>query len=379
MKLAGKITTGLQPMLVFRWLSIIFAFVSSMALSADASDIQPYFNGYSSDGGTIRADNCGINYDKKGWLNRPFEDGLRSEVGVTYEAKKPLTATLLFRFSDERHGKFEILPEAIRLYIHPAEKLVKPSSVKRKPLRPEDKRCDILQLGEWITLTFPIQPEQAEQVALVFPSGAVSKRDPINVRPFRFERIAHSMSGGVSPTRSAITVPVLPPVGPPFASFESASAMARDVKGSWIVDGRATEELISKIPRPANAEKLAQWFGLASGYTALFTYEFDGSLAKVSAFRGAKVVEFERVSDQDSETIYTQIGVTDSKPQTLSVSMLKDGNIRIAPSSSPEMSYLRWKPGHLKTEGTTPDDVMAIARIWLESVQRIVKLLATPP
>jgi hypothetical protein len=369
----------LRPKVVITWILISFAFAPLIAFSANASGVQPYFNGYSADGGPIRADNCGVNHDKKGWLGRHFEDGVRSEIGIAYEAKQPLTATLLFRYSDEKYGKFEILPEAIRLYIHPGDKVVKPSSIERKPLNPEDKHCDILQLGEWITLTFPVQQEQAEQVALVFPSGTVSKRDPINVRPFRFERIDHSVSGVASPTKSAISVPVLPPVGPRFASFESASAMASDVKGSWILDTSATEELISKIPRPANAEKLAQWFGLASGYMALFIYEFDGNFAKASAFRGTKVLEFERVSDQDTETSYAQINTTDSKPQTLSVSVLKDGNIRIVPSASPEISYLRWKPGHLKTETANPDDVMAIAQIWLESVQRIVKTLNTPP
>ncbi len=353
-------------------------FTPSTAFSQTNPTIQPYFNAYSSDGSPIRENYCGVNYEKKGWLARDFEGGVRGEVGTTYEARKPLTVTLLFRFSDEKYGKFEILPEEIKLYVYPSDKVVKSSLIERKPFNPSESHCDILQQGEWITLKFPVQPEQAEQVALIFPRGTVSKGDPINVRPFRFERIDYSPDGTPSPSRPPVSTPELPPVSPRFGSFESATAMPSNVKGAWIVDAKATEELVSKVPRSPHADKLAQWFGLASGYMALFTYEFEGNIAKASAYRGNKVLEFERLTNQDNETTYALIDATNAKAQTLSVSMLKNGNIRIVPSGSPEMSYLRWKPGQLKTETATPEDVMAASRIWLTSVQAIVGTLNTP-
>jgi hypothetical protein len=349
------------------------------ALSQAKPASQPYFNGYSTDGAPVRANSCGVNYEKKGWMVRDLGGGVRGEVGTIYEARKPLTVTLLFRFSDEQYGKFEIFPEEIRLYVHPSEKLVKPSSIERRPISPTDIRCDYLQRGEWITLKFPVQPEQAEQVALVFPRGSVSKGDPIDARPFRFERIDFSPEGTPSPSRPPVSAPVLPPVSPRFGSFESATAMPGNVKGAWIIDAKATEELITNIPRPAHADKLIQWFGLASGYMVLYTYEFDGNKAKASVYRGGKVLEFERVSNQDSETTYALIDAANSKTQNLSVSMLKNGNIRIVPSYGPEMAYLRWKPGQLKTETATADDVMAATRTWLTSVQAIVETLNPPP
>lgn len=301
-------------------------------------------------------------------------------MGITYEARKPLTVTLLFlRFSDEKYGKLEIFPEEIKLYIFPGDRVVNPSSIERKPFNPDGKHCAFLQQGELITLKFPVQPEQVEQVALIFPSGTVSKGDPINVAPFRFDRITYSPDGTPSASRPPVSLPVLPPVSPRFGYFESAIPMPSNVKGAWIVDAKATEDLVAKIPSPPHADKLAEWFGLASGWMALFTYEFEGNKAKASAYRGNKVFEYERISNQDRETTYALIGATNSKTPTLSVSMLKHGNIRIVPSDNPGMAYLRWKPGQLKSETTTPDDLMAASRVWLISVQAIVNTLKTPP
>lgn len=356
-----------------------------IALSETASLNQPYFKAVPADGAPIRENYCGVNFDKTGWLARDFEGGVRGEVGVSYEAKKPLSVTLLFRFSNEEYGKLEILPEEIRLYISPGDKIVRPTSIERRPFNPNVSRCEILRQGEWITLKFPIQSDQAEQAALIFPRGTVSKGDPINIRPFRFERIDYLPDGAPSPARSPISPPALPPVSPRFGFFESPSAMPVNIKGSWIIDAKATEELMVKIPRPPHADKLAQWFGLASGYMALYTYEFDGNMAKASAFRGDKVLEFERTYDQDTETTYTLKGATGPMSQTLSVSMLTSGNIRISPSENTEMSYLRWKPGQLKTESVTLDGVMSASKTWLKSVQAIVDTLkelpipSTPP
>lgn len=351
---------------------------SSTALPEITPTNQPYFKSVPTDGSPIREEYCGVNYEKTGWLARNLDGGIRGEVGISYQAQKPLTVTVLFRYSDETDEKFEVLPEEIRLYIYPSDKLAKPSSIERKPFNPSVSRCDILQHGEWITLKFPVQPEQAEQVALIFPKGTVSKGDPINIRPIRFERIDYSPDGTPNPSRSPINPPALPPVSPRFGFFESPSAMPVNVKGSWIIDAKATEELMAKIPRPPHADKLAQWFGLASGYMALYTYEFDGNMAKASAFRGDKGLEFERVSDQDTETTYTLKGATDSKPQTLSVSILKSGNIRIFLSEYPEMSYFRWKPGQLKAESVTLDDVMSASKTWAKSLQAIIENLKEP-
>lgn len=350
----------------------------SIAVSETTPSTLPYFSAISADGSPIRKNSCGINYEKTGWLARDFEGGVRGEIGIAYDVKKSINVTVLFRYSDEEHGKFEIRPEEIRLYIYPDDKVIKPNSVERKPFNPSVSRCNYLQIGEWITLKFPIQTEQVEQVAVIFPSGTVSKRDPINVRPFRFERIGISPDGTQRLLRTPISVPVLPPVSPRFGSFETAAPMPSGVKGTWIIDAKATENLVEKLPRPQHADKLAQWFGLTAGYMPLFAYEFDGDAAKLSAFRGDWTLEFDRISNQETETVYAMKGTVGSKHQTMSVSMLKNGNIRIVPPDLPVMSYLRWKPGQLPKESASHDDFMAAARIWLTSVQAIIQTLKEP-
>lgn len=151
------------------------------------------------------------------------------------------------------------------------------------------------------------------------------------------------------------------------------------LNGAWIVDAKATEDFVVGAPLPPNADKLAQWFGLASGYMALFTYEFEGDVVTASAYRGNRVLEYQRISEQGSETKYVLKETSGSKARTLTVSILNNGNIRIIPSEAPEMGYLLWKRGQLKTEKVTPEEVMAAANVWIASVQTIVKALNRPP
>lgn len=351
---------------------------TSIAWSESAPVSQVYFKALSTDGSPIRADYCGINYERNGWISRNLEDGVTSEVGITYETKKSLTATLLFRYSDEKYGKFEIRPEEIKLHVVPGDKLLKPSAIERKPFDPTEKGCDIFQYGEWITLKFPIPPEKAEQVALLFPSGTVVKIDTVDIRPFRFEQLDSSPTVTSKPIRPPVSLPDLPPLRDAMFSKEMATAMPSKVRGTWVVDAKATEDFFLKSPLPRKADKLAQWLGLASGYMALFTYEFDGNHARARAYRADKVLEFERISDQDTETTYALKGDAAGKQQTLSVSMLKNGSLRIFPSQSLESGYLIWKPGQLNADTVATDDFMAATRTWLESVQRIVDKLNNP-
>ncbi len=350
--------------------------LTAFAQSQPAS--QFYYQGHPVDGSPIRANSCGINFGKRGWITRDLEGGARGEVGITDEAENSLSVTLLFRFSQQPHANFEIIPEEIKLYAHPSGRLVKPSSIERKPFASSNSTCDILQQGEWLTLKFPVQAVQSEQIALLFPKGSIANEAPLDVRPFRFERMDLSSNGTPTPSRPPINAPSVPPLSPRFGAFESASAMPMHVKGTWILDAKATEELITRGPRPVNAQKLAQWFALAGGYAALYTYEFEGNTAKVSAYRGNQALQFERRSNQDTETIYAPVDAANPKSQTLSVSMLQNGNLRIIPSSNPEMAYLRWKPGQLKTESAKPNEVMEVARVWMASSQAIAAALAAP-
>lgn len=163
------------------------------------------------------------------------------------------------------------------------------------------------------------------------------------------------------------------------AAVTSAKAeTSHNLNGEWIVDAKATEDFVVDAPLPPNADKLAQWFGLAAGYLALFTYEFDGNVVTQSAYRGNRVLAYQRVSELGSEVKYVLKGTSDSKAKTLTVSIQNNGNIRIVPSEAPEMGYLLWKRGQLTTGKVTPEDVTAATNAWLASVQTIVKALRKP-
>jgi hypothetical protein len=155
--------------------------------------------------------------------------------------------------------------------------------------------------------------------------------------------------------------------------------LASELKGTWVIDPKATENFVLRTTPPPNASKLAEWFGLAGGYWALATYEFDGDSATMSAYRGARKFEFQFLSQQGTEIKYTLKNDTSSPAKTLSVSLLKDGNIKIVPSESPESIYVLWKRGTLKTEQATHDDVIAASKVWLTSIQNIVKFLGETP
>lgn len=158
-------------------------------------------------------------------------------------------------------------------------------------------------------------------------------------------------------------------------SIQQNSQLSNKLEGTWIVDPKATENFVLNAPPPANADKLAEWFGIAGGYWALFTYEFDGDSATMSAYRGARKFEFKLLSQQGTEIKYSRKNGTSSPAKTLSVSLLKNGNIKIVPSESPESSYILWKRGSLKTGQARPDDVMAASKSWIASIHNIVKFL----
>ena len=148
-----------------------------------------------------------------------------------------------------------------------------------------------------------------------------------------------------------------------------------ELDGTWVIDARATEERVANSPRPPNSEKLAEWFGLASGYMVLFTYEFAGDTVVAGAYRASKTTEFQQISQHGSERKYRMKG---AEGPELTVSMLSDKAVSIVHSGQPEMDYLVWRRGQLKTATTTPEEVMAAAEIWLKAVERIVNALRGP-
>ncbi|TAK89898.1 MAG: hypothetical protein EPO06_10830 [Burkholderiaceae bacterium] len=142
------------------------------------------FKPYLADGAPIQTEEyCGYRNANQDWLGRDLGEGVHVEVGLKYEKGMPISATLLFRYYD---GKLELSPNEFELRAFPGEKIFKPSEIRRDLYKPNNGHC--AQYGEWVYLKFPVQPEMVEQVALVFPSDTVKKKETIKVRPFRFEK-----------------------------------------------------------------------------------------------------------------------------------------------------------------------------------------------
>lgn len=154
--------------------------------------------------------------------------------------------------------------------------------------------------------------------------------------------------------------------------------MPNKFSGMWIIDAAATEQFFSSTPPPSNANKVAEWFGIVGGYMSLFSYQFSGDTVVEDAYGGrGKRTEYRLLSEHGTELTYGQQGATTGQEaNTLSVSILKGGGLKIVKSGIGEpMGYLIWKKSPVTNEKVTRDDVMAASNAWIKSMQNIVKLL----
>jgi hypothetical protein len=171
----------------------------------------------------------------------------------------------------------------------------------------------------------------------------------------------------------------IPTIGQASNSRGQSVAVLTNLNGTWILDAKATENLIVNSPLPLDADKLAKWFGLGASYMCAFTYEFRGDEAIASAYRGRQG-KYRLLSRQGSEIRFTLQNATESPvDDILTVTILNDRNIKIVHSSSPEMRILLWKRGQLKTDQSTPSDVQAAVDAWLVSIQHILNFLNAAP
>lgn len=209
--------------------------LSSTFAFAESPPLNPiYFKLYPADGATNKPYKCGSNNTARGWINRDLGDGVKIETGIIYEKGKQILVTLLFTHAD---GKLEYSPDEFKLHVFPNEKIYLPSQVRRKNYEP-NSGC-YAQFGEWVYLTYPVKPEDVEQIALVLPNDAVTKdkRDRIRIRPFRFDKIDDSAKGASNPA--------MLPIGASLGSNELTAAERMKSCDPKIAI-TAAEELINK-------------------------------------------------------------------------------------------------------------------------------------
>lgn len=182
------------------------------ALGKDESKIR--FTPYPTEGSPLRPGSCTPeNLGKEAWTSRDLGEGANVAAGIVYEPGKPITVRLLFR----AYAKLELSPREFRLHA-PGGRVFEPGQVRRSNYDvPKEDADGCPRYGEWVSLTFPVRPEQVEQVAIVFPVNTVmAKNRGLNVRsldvgPFRFARTDDA--GASLPAPMALSLPsnALPP------------------------------------------------------------------------------------------------------------------------------------------------------------------------
>lgn len=152
-----------------------------------------------------------------------------------------------------------------------------------------------------------------------------------------------------------------------------SSSIGTLLAGTWSIDTKATEYFVkSSPPPPLDVMWLAKWFTLSAKSLAVRTYEFNGNTVITSENDAGRILEFQLTSQQGTEIQYSLKTVSNGPAKSLKVSLLKDGNIIIVPSGSPEMAYVLWKRGSSKQEQLTQDDVMTA---WILSIKNIILFL----
>jgi hypothetical protein len=149
--------------------------------------------------------------------------------------------------------------------------------------------------------------------------------------------------------------------------------------GLWVVDPKATEDYVLGAPLPPNADKLSDWFGVAGGFMAIFTYEFKGNVALIGTLGpGNQALEYQQDITKGAETRYIPKQTSDSKADKFSVLNMDNGNIRIIQSKAPETGYIIWKRSQIKTKPISSEELLDISKEWMASIENIRKTLKRP-
>ncbi|SIQ04040.1 hypothetical protein SAMN05421829_10259 [Aromatoleum tolulyticum] len=151
--------------------------------------------------------------------------------------------------------------------------------------------------------------------------------------------------------------------------------------GTWILDAAGTEKNLTTRPRPSNSSALADALGVAGGWFALVSYEFDGDQVVEDAYGGdGKRLIYRLDRKHGAEFVFVRSGLVEtSAGNTLTVMVLEGGQLRIVNSGIDMMANLRWKKSAIANEMVDRRDVLAAGEAWVRSLQNIVSYLRDSP
>lgn len=327
-----------------------------------------YFEAQSSNGEPVnRPVGCGSDGARKDSFSRDLGQGVSLTVIPTYSDAKRLSVNLIFNYREK--GGLTIAPEKFELHSLPGKKIFAPIRLARERSITPD-----YALVEEAYLEFSVPPENANQIAFVFPDATVSGgMSPLRVAPVRFAR-AGQFAGKPKPE----VMPCLYSTDPP-SMLEAAQLQAlppplstkplkaAQLTGTWIVDGKASAESVRNWPPPSMDEFLS-----VAGWVFLFVYDFGDGVVTLGTYTGDKKMTYRLVPEQSSRSklVYKSEIPHGTDDDLLTVSAADGNNISV--SSFPgNFSFKRVKlDPKIKDQDTNRA---------LESLQEFMKAVSPAP
>ena len=136
----------------------------------------------------------------------------------------------------------------------------------------------------------------------------------------------------------------------PVFSSAAFAEMPEALKGTWVVDAKATEAFLKRFP-PANAE---QWLPKTTSDMFQRIYDFDGEVIAASTYAGDRKLIYRPLSQESGNKRY--ISEEGGRDDILIVSIVNEKNITISSSRNQFMGAFFWKrikldPGARENDG----------------------------
>jgi ankyrin repeat protein len=144
------------------------------------------------------------------------------------------------------------------------------------------------------------------------------------------------------------------------------------LKGTWVVDIKATEELLKSSPPPPQD---LQWISLSSGLMFQMIYEFTDSAIAMSAYTSEKKIMYQLLPGQDNTLRYVSTIKQAGRDDIWIVNTISDAHISISSSQSPATKYFLLKRVKLDPNMRAEDGKRAF-EAWKVWVQAIAPFLA---
>ncbi|HUW46672.1 MAG TPA: hypothetical protein VMW50_12860 [Dehalococcoidia bacterium] len=152
--------------------------------------------------------------------------------------------------------------------------------------------------------------------------------------------------------------------------------MPENLKGTWVIDAKKTEDLLKKVsPPPKDAGFMA---GII-GFWFQVLLEFDDEGLTVSAYTGARSMRYRFVSSQIEKAEYVLESPQNTGNDTLTVTSLGEKSINIKSSKSPYMDLCAWKHTNPLDPKAKVESARLAIETWKATMQSIAPVISATP